>query len=304
MKRRPELAVIGMATVDYIYDLPSHPKEDSENRANGHCVSVGGPAGRSAIAAARLGGSVRLLATCGTGVHADTLSDQLDQEGVDCNWVVTEGDSQHSAIIVAADKATRTTVWLPQPRAGGRLFDRIDEFIEGADAVLLDCTDEELTRRVVAAADSASVPSVVDTGSWKPWAPDVLDRVNHVIAPSKFFTRGSRDLADIDVMDWLRRSASETVVATEGADGGRYAIREDPGSTARYQAASVAAIDTCGAGDTFHGAYLFATGAGFDVADSLCIAAWSAGLKTVAVGNRSIPRWDELSAHINIEVGW
>ncbi|MFI8774634.1 PfkB family carbohydrate kinase [Gordonia sp. NPDC062954] len=301
MTHQPTVAIVGMATVDYIYNLPSHPKEDSENRALEHSVSVGGPAGRSAIAAARLGGAVRVLATCGTGVHAETLQTQLTSEGIACEWVESEQDSQHSAILVAADNATRTTVWLPQPRADDRLFGRLPTVLDGADIVLLDCTDEALTRRVVKSAQLAGVPTVVDTGSWKPWAPSILPEVDHVIAPSKFFSKRSKQSLPEQLRDWLEHSKSEVVVATEGGEGGQYAVRERPDLVDRYPAAEVVAVDTCGAGDTFHGAYAFAIGAGLSVPDSLTVASWSAGLKTTAVGNGMIPTWDQVAQQLGEE---
>lgn len=299
MKERPVVAIVGMATVDYIYNLPSHPAEDSENRALGHSISVGGPAGRSAIAAARLGGDVRLLATCGTGVHADTLKAQLDAEGINCEWFVSEQDSQHSAILVAADNATRTTVWLPQPRADSRTFDRLPSFLSGADVVLLDCTDEPLTRRVVQSARDAGITSVVDSGSWKAWTPKVLGDVDHMVAPSKYFSSRSAEPVPQQLTDWLSQSRSEVVVATEGSAGGQYATRDAADSTQRYQPADVVAVDTCGAGDTFHGAYAFAIGAGLPVPDCLAVAAWSAGLKTTAIGNGSIPNWTDVAGHLD-----
>ena len=70
LNRLPVVAMIGMATVDYLYVLDDYPKADSVTRALDHQTVVGGLAGRSAIAATRLGGATRLLAACGTGVHA------------------------------------------------------------------------------------------------------------------------------------------------------------------------------------------------------------------------------------------
>ena len=72
-RRAPVVAMIGMATVDYLYVLEEHPEADSVTPALEYQTAVGGSAGRGAIAAARLGAATRLLATCGTGVHAQVL---------------------------------------------------------------------------------------------------------------------------------------------------------------------------------------------------------------------------------------
>ena len=49
------VAVIRMATADSLYVLVSHPVQDSENEVLRHLTVVGGPAGRGAITAGRLG---------------------------------------------------------------------------------------------------------------------------------------------------------------------------------------------------------------------------------------------------------
>ena len=78
--RPPVVAMIGMATVDYLYVLDDYPQADSVTRAFEHRIVVGGPAGRSAIAATRLGGATKLLAARGTGVHAQVLMAKLEAE--------------------------------------------------------------------------------------------------------------------------------------------------------------------------------------------------------------------------------
>ena len=67
LSRPPVVAMIGMATVDYLYVLDEYPVADSVTPAVDHQVAVGGLAGRSAITAKRLGGTTKLLAACGTG---------------------------------------------------------------------------------------------------------------------------------------------------------------------------------------------------------------------------------------------
>jgi sugar/nucleoside kinase (ribokinase family) len=281
-----------MATVDYLYLLPTYPAEDTENAALEHHIVVGGPAGRGAIAAARLGGDVRLLATCGVGGHADVLSQHLSREGIAATWVSSDTPSQHSAVILAKDNATRSTIWLGQPRADERTLALVPEFVREADVVLLDCTDEALTRAVVAAARAFGVPSVIDTGSFKAFSVDVVPDVDHVIAPKKWFSAQSPDFTPIDLASWPTRGI-RVLAATAGDRGGYYLEAGSP-SPSSWMAAGVDAIDTCGAGDTFHGAYTWAVGAGMSTADCFTVAAWSAGLKATAVGNTAIPTWPDL----------
>ena len=294
---RPIVAAIGMATVDYLYVLPRHPAEDTENPVSEHHIVVGGPAGRGAIAAARLGGEVRLLATCGTGTHAGVLQGEITAQGAAADWVAAEAPSQRSAVIVASDTATRSTIWLGQPRADGSVFDRIEAAIAGADVVLLDCTDEALTRRVVTETQARGIPMVVDTGSFKGFTLDILAGVDHAICPLKWFTTQHPDFDVNDLNNWRESIGSSVLAATDGASGGHYVTKGDH-TVHSWVAAPVAAVDTCGAGDTFHGAYAWAVGAGFSVAECFEVARWSAGLKTTTLGNAGIPSWGDLTEHL------
>jgi sugar/nucleoside kinase (ribokinase family) len=53
-------------------------------------------------------------------------------------------------------------------------------------------------------------------------------------------------------------------------------------------------VDSCGAGDTFHGAYAWALAKGLSPAECFDTAAWSAALKVSQLGNKGIPTLDQL----------
>lgn len=289
----PILAVIGRATIDYLYVLDEHPAADSVAPAEEHHIVAGGLAGRAAIAIKRLGATARLLATCGSGVHADVLQNQLAAEGVDCTWVAYEQPSQHSAVILARSDATRTIIWLPQPLADARALEQLPSVLDGADVALLDCTDEVLASAALDECRRRGVTTVLDTGSGRPWTRSLLDRADHVIAPEKFIVRetgrGAEAAADL-VGSFGRR----VVGVTRGPDGGAYAAAETPGRLEHWDAVPVSAVDSCGAGDTFHGAYAWALAMGLPLAERFEVAAWTAALKVTRIGNAGLPTREEL----------
>jgi sugar/nucleoside kinase (ribokinase family) len=93
----------------------------------------------------------------------------------------------------------------------------------------------------------------------------------------------------------LRRDARWVVLGvTQGARGGAFTTAEDPTRLERWNAAPVTAVDSNGAGDTFHGAYAWALAAGLSLADCFQTAAWAAALKASQVGNAGIPTLAQL----------
>ncbi len=286
--------MIGMATLDYLYIVDDHPKADSVTPALEYHTVVGGAAGRGAIAAKRLGGPVKLLAACGMGVHAQIMMRHLEAEGVECTWVTYEQPSQHSAVIVARRDATRTIIWLPQPKADARLIDRVPAFLDGVDVALIDSTDESLATAALEECEKLGVTTVLDTGSGRPWTRRLVGRADHVIAPEKYVlkeTGYSPERAAVELWDG---SGRVVVAVTQGPRGGLFTTGKDPKERRRWAAAPVTAVDSNGAGDTFHGAYAWALARGLSPAKCLDIAAWCAGLKAAQLGNKGIPTLEEL----------
>jgi sugar/nucleoside kinase (ribokinase family) len=292
--RQPVVAMIGMATIDHLYVLEDYPEADSVSPALEYHTVVGGAAGRGAIAAKRLGAATRLLAACGTGVHAQLLMAHLEAEGVECTWVAYDQPSQHSAVIVARGNATRTIIWLPQPMADARMIERLPEFLEGVDVALLDSTDEALATAALDECEKWGVTTVIDTGSGRPWTGSLLDRADHVIAPEKYVLKETGHPAEQAAVELWGDSRHVVVGVTQGRRGGVFTTGKGAESLGRWDPAPVTAVDACGAGDTFHGAYTWAVAKGLPPAECLDIARWSAALKVSQLGNKGIPTLDQL----------
>jgi sugar/nucleoside kinase (ribokinase family) len=286
--------MIGMATVDYLYLLDDYPQADTVTPALEHQTAVGGVAGRSAIAAARLGGSTRLLATCGTGVHAQVLRSELEAEGVACTWVEYDQPSQHSAVILARGEATRTIIWLPQPKVDARATERLPGFLDGVDVALLDATDEVLANAALDVCVERGITTVLDTGSGRPWTRSLLDRADHVIAPEVYVLNETGHSAERAAVQLWGETRCAVFGVTQGARGGVFATGKGQECLARWEPAPVTGVDSCGAGDTFHGAYAWALAKGLPLAECFATAAWAAGLKVTQIGNQGIPTLERL----------
>ena len=294
--RPPVVATIGMATVDYLYVVDEYPDADTVTRALDHEIVVGGVAGRGAIAAKRLGGTTKLLATCGSGKHAEVLKAELESEGVECTWVAYDQPSQHSTVILARGKTTRTIIWLPQPMADGRALECLPDFLDGVDVALLDVTDEAFASAALDECTRRGVTTVLDTGSGRPWTRSLLCRADHVIAPETYVLKETGLPADEAAAELWGDCCRAVFGVTQGPRGGVFTTGEDPGRLQRWEAVPVDGVDSCGAGDTFHGAYAWALAQGQAAAECFETAAWSAALKVAQLGNAGIPTLEQLQS--------
>jgi len=286
--------MVGMATVDYLYVLEDYPPADTVTPALEYQTAVGGLAGRAAIAAQRLGGATRLLAACGAGEHAEVLRAGLEAGGVDCTWVAYDQPSQHSAVILARGEATRTIIWLPQPMADARMVAELPAFLEGVDVALLDATDETLATAALDQCEKQGITTVMDTGSGRPWTRQLLGRVDHVIAPETYVMKETGHSGEQAAAELWGDSCRAVFGVTQGPRGGVFTTGRELDRVQRWEAVPVAGVDSCGAGDTFHGAYTCSLAMGRPPAECFEIAAWSAGLKVSRLGNQGIPTLEQL----------
>jgi len=155
-----------------------------------------------------------------------------------------------------------------------------DAFVEAA-AALDEC-------------EKRGVTTVIDTGSGRPWTGRLLGRVDHVIAPEKYVLKETGYPAERAAVELWGDSCRVVFGVTKGKRGGVFTTGKEPECLERWDATPVTAVDSCGAGDTFHGAYAWALAMGLSPAECFDTAAWSAGLKVSQLGNKGIPTLDQL----------
>ena len=131
---------------------------------------------------------------------------------------------------------------------------------------------------------AARRPTLIDADHYSPEAHEVARACDYVIASHRYATlcTGSADAASA-----ARALATEVrgvVVVTAGRDGA-YAVA---GSETWHQPAfPVPVKDTTGAGDVFHGAFMFGVLQGWELPRTLAFASAAAALKCRALGGRS-----------------
>ena len=110
--------------------------------------------------------------------------------------------------------------------------------------------------------EKRGITTVIDTGSGRPWTRSLLGRVDHVIAPEKFVLKETGHSAERAALELWGDSCRVLFAVTQGQRGGVFTTGKGPEHLQRWETAPVAGVDSCGAGDTFHGAYAWALARG------------------------------------------
>jgi sugar/nucleoside kinase (ribokinase family) len=248
------LVCIGLTTLDLLQLAESAPQFGHKATAIDSRFDVGGPAANAAITAGALGADVTLITVLGSGLLPDFARAILAAHRVaviDCQpgatlpvagvWV-DAGTGERTILAennAELDVECRGGPWLPPDTA----------------AILLDGHYAELAVAGAAAAADGAIPLVIDCGRWRPVYADLLPVAADVIMCSDFRPPGmSGDRAD------------EIVAAVaSGWDIGMCAMTRGPApilvadsdGLGSIPVPEVDVVDTTGAGDVLHGAYLF-----------------------------------------------
>jgi sulfofructose kinase len=272
--------VIGVAVADFVFQMGKLPDRAAKYRASDAEIVGGGCAANAAVAITRLGGEAVLGARLGADAVGDLILADLEREGVNTDLVQRSHGSRssYSSVCVDADGErqivnfrgtglTTDTAWIANaPEVDAILADT--RWTEGAVAAL------ELAR-------SRGVPGIVDAEA--PMDISVLEAASHVA----FSRDGLLEFCPSDHLQDALEAASEKlsgwVCVTDGANGS-YFVQD--GRITHIPAFSVAAKDTLGAGDIWHGAFAFELSLGQPEMAAVRTANAVAALKCTTFGGR------------------
>lgn len=264
--------------------VDNFPAAGSKVQASEFLITIGGQAGNAAVAIARLGGQVSYCGALGDRDDeiANRIVGNLEREGIDCSHAVRVPGAVSSVSLIMLDAvgekmiATRRDQGLSTvvPADAARA-------VASVDAVLLDNRYPHFVTPICEAAKARGVPRILDLD--KAAVPDdpLVAGSTHVISSAESL-RDSTGLKDYGA---ALRKFGETykgfLAVTDGPDG----IYWRDGNDIRHMPAfKVAAIDTLGAGDTFHGAFTFRLVEAGDVVEAMRFAAAAAAIKCTRFG--------------------
>lgn len=262
----------------------------------------GGKASNQAVAAARLGGRVRLVGAVGDDDNGRMLRERAASSGVDVTFVsVLREVATGQAIIPVDDAGENAIILIPGANGAIEPQDIPEKAYTGASLV---CLSLEIPLPVVRQAASHAVAAgarvLLNPSPFRALPGDLLDAVDVLIVNE---LEAGQLLGRADELEWpasadeLRAAMAEhgigQIVVTRGGAG---AIAIDGATVAVVPATRVAAIDTTGAGDAFTGALAVRIAAGDSLAAAAAQASVVAAFSTTRRGAQpSYPTTAELA---------
>jgi sugar/nucleoside kinase (ribokinase family) len=233
----------------------------------------------------------------GSDEAGEAVIASLEKEGVSTEHVVRVRKGRTPVAFGLVDGVTgeRRLLFYPGTGAPADLRRFPWAQVKRAKAIVLDQWWLALCIEVARRAKAAGVPVVADLIP-ADYLSELLTHVDVVFAPRPPELKRSNARGVAPILERMHRYGPSVVGITLGAEGCWYSVGEGP---VHQPAFSVEAVDTTGAGDTFHGAIAYGLARGWDVPRTVEFASAVAALKCRALGGRpGIPRLKEALAFL------
>jgi ribokinase len=257
--------------------------------ASGFSISPGGKGSNAAVAAARQGARVALIARVGDDDFGRMGLALWQAEGIDARHVEqAAGESSGVAQILVYDDGDNSIAVFPGATAGldARHADAAGELLSACQVVMASCeVPLPVTQRAFAIARAAGAITVLNPAPARP-LPDAVIALSDVLTPNESELRllaGLAANAPLDVAaEVLLARGARAVLVTLGASG--CALYQSGQAPLRLQGRSAQVRDTIGAGDTFTGALAAALARGEPLLEAMACANAAAALSVTGHG--------------------
>jgi len=287
-----DVLCVGLATYDLVMTVDRHPGPDEKCFASGFTACGGGPAANAAVTVARLSGTSAFAGYLGNDPHGDRHFREFAEEGIDTRWVVRGSQPTPLSVILVKPNGDRTVV-----SHKAKMPDLMPKDLDMSSflpkSMLFDGHQPTLSLELAKTAKSRKIPIILDAGSVHEGTLKLLPLTDYLVTSCRFaqdFTGG------LNGQEALRALSihSPFVVITCGENGLVWKNGADEGAMPCFP---VKAIDTTGAGDTFHGAFALALAEGREPLEALRYASAAAALCCTRIGARAgIPTGKEVTA--------
>jgi len=292
----------GLNAVDHLIVVPEYPAFDTKLRFTEHEKSAGGQTASAMVSLQRLGLKTAYAGRFGSDAEGRFGLSSLEYESVNLDFAETidGADNQIAFIIIDARSGERTIVWDRDERLAYRPDEAPVELATRGRILHLDAHDPPACTVMARAARAAGTIVTADIDNIYEGLPELLPLIDVLITSAEFphrLTGISDERAAL--VEIKARYGCAVVGVTLGARGALiYCEREFIASPAFVVPGGCR--DTTGAGDAFHGGFIYGMLREDDLETCMKLGNAVAALKCRTLGGRTaLPTADELKAFMD-----
>lgn len=290
-----EVVGLGQACVDYLGRIAQFPKEDDKVELMDLHIQCGGPASTALVTLSRFGIRTSFLGSISDDPFGMEIIKALENEKVDFTFLkVTPGYlSQFAFIAINKEDGRRTIFWTRGNVPPLREVDVDLGHFPNARILHIDGLMIEASKEASRQARGRGIEVIMDAGTMREGSKELAGLVDVLIASEKFaLPLVGKGAAPEDAIKALRALGPERIIITLGPLG---SVGCEGHRILRQEAFSVKAVDTTGAGDVYHGAFIYGLLRGWHMSRCMLFASAASALKCREIGARKgIPTLDDV----------
>ncbi len=246
----------GLNAVDHLCVVPQYPRFDSKTEIVHYEKLGGGQTATAVVFAARMGLKGKYIGKVGSDDIGAFALESLRAENIDTSSVLVEEAARNQYAFIIIDKASgeRTILWERDRRLSFRQSELCRADICSGRVLHLDGHDYEAAIQAARWAREEGIPVVIDLDKAVPRSAELIANVDFLITSANFPPEFTGIDDPIESLLALRNHCDGFLAVTLGAQGAMAVIGD---RCERFPAFKVHAVDTTGAGDIFHGAFIY-----------------------------------------------
>ncbi len=290
-----EIVGIGANVYDTLICVSKYPDEDTKLKADKLMRCGGGPTATGLVAAAKLGAECEFIGNFTDDEGGVFLKNDFENYNISTqNCDVHKGFASFSSYVILSDaEKSRTIVFDKGNIPKLELDNNHKEAILNSKLLMVDGNELDAALDAAKLARENNVDVLYDAGGLYENVEKMLEVANILIPSFEFATQITNTTdAPSAAKALYSKYNPDVVVITDGKNGG---YMYNGAECVHYDAFSVNAVDTNGAGDVFHGAFAYALTHGFNFYQSCIFSSAVSALKCTKVGARAgVPQYSEV----------
>lgn len=289
------ITVIGSINMDLVVQTNDFPVQGETIFGDLFTTVPGGKGANQAVAAARLGGNVNMVANVGNDVFGEELMTNLIANKVNSSHVGRSTNTASGIANIFLSGGDNRIIVVPGANyeLSQTHIDRVKEVIQKSTLVVLQLEIPITTiDYILQVCDDLHVPVLLNPAPAAGFNKQLMDKI-------AFLTPNETECEQIfgkDIETALEQYPNQLII-TLGGEGARYFDGEKHVIVKGFK---TEVVDTTGAGDTFNGAFAYAVAEGFDLDQAVRFANAAGSLSVEKFGAQGgMPSLSEVEERLN-----
>jgi sulfofructose kinase len=276
----------GICAADYLCIVPKYPELDEKTEAIEFSLQGGGPVATALVTLARLGCTTTFIGRIGDDTNGKFLLNEFAREKVDTTGIIIdESTPTNQAFIWIDQQSGKKSIVLNNKHYRKVLPTEINlDHIGSLSYLLIDGRDTAATFELIKYAKTKGARIIIDAGSHRDRMDELLSLVDYPVVSESFCQKHLRLTDYKEAIKKLLDFGAKAAVVTCGSNG---CYGGDLDGIYYQPAFQLNVVDTTGAGDVFHGAFIFGLLKNWELPYILRFASATAAIKCAKIGGRS-----------------